>query len=277
MPHAGWYFHYGVQGDERMFATADIPEYPTGEFPIQPDDPAYQFDHNPNTIKRAGHRLRHSGRTDAGRGARLRAGSDRHSCFRHRAVQFAGRSRAATRSPTRSRTHARVIRSPAASITIIASANCVLEKFDTGTGHSALVGYIVDGFGIYGPRGEDGEELGSADLDECHGHTHKIEWNGKMVEMYHYHATLDFPYTVGCMRGAYSNDDVMMISGPRVEMQLGQGRPNGRPNLEQAAAKLGVTEATLIDALGKPPPDLAAAAKKLGIDEKALTSALGLP
>ena len=48
--HSGWYFHYGVQGDERLFATADIPEHATGEFPVAPDDPAYQFDRNPNTI-----------------------------------------------------------------------------------------------------------------------------------------------------------------------------------------------------------------------------------
>jgi hypothetical protein len=155
---------------------------------------------------------------------------------------------------------------------------CVLEEFDSGTGHSALIGYIVDGFGLYGPRGEDGIELSSSDLGECHGHVHEIEWDGNMVEIFHYHATLDFPYTVGCMRGAYENDDVLMISGPRSEMQMGRGRPNGRPNLEQAAADIGVSENTLYQALeASRPPNLAQAASILGVSQEALAAALGLP
>lgn len=73
---------------------------------------------------------------------------------------------------------------------------------DAGSTHSALIGYARDGFGIYGYRGIDGKELTNADLDECHGHSHTITWDGKEVGMYHYHATREFPYTVGCFRGA---------------------------------------------------------------------------
>ena len=72
---------------------------------------------------------------------------------------------------------------------------------DPGTGHSALFAYALDGFGIYGTRGENGEELSNADLDECHGHVHEITWDDETVELYHYHATIEFPYTVGCFRG----------------------------------------------------------------------------
>lgn len=80
--------------------------------------------------------------------------------------------------------------------------DCTLNQLDPDTGgHSSLVGYIMDGFGIYGPRGEDGEILESADLDECHGHTHEINWDGELKEMYHYHWTYDFPYNVGCYKG----------------------------------------------------------------------------
>ena len=32
------------------------------------------------------------------------------------------------------------------------------------------------------------------DLDECHGHDH-----GQIG--YHYHATIEYPYTVGCYKG----------------------------------------------------------------------------
>ena len=73
---------------------------------------------------------------------------------------------------------------------------------DPGTGHSALLGYALDGFGIYGNRGENGEALTDADLDGCHGHTHAITWNGQTVSMYHYHATAEYPYSLGCYRGA---------------------------------------------------------------------------
>lgn len=61
-------------------------------------------------------------------------------------------------------------------------------------GHSGLVGYIRDGFGLYGYSGVGGRELSNADLDECHGHEHAPLG-------YHYHATIEYPYTVGCYRG----------------------------------------------------------------------------
>ena len=63
------------------------------------------------------------------------------------------------------------------------------------------MGYAFDGFGVYGHYGENGEILTNADLDACHGHTHMIEWDGQRVEMYHYHATYEYPYTIGCYRG----------------------------------------------------------------------------
>lgn len=72
---------------------------------------------------------------------------------------------------------------------------------DGGTGHSALIGYAMDGFGLYGYRGEDGETLANGDLDECHGHIHAIEWDGETRVMYHYHATHEYPFTLGCYKG----------------------------------------------------------------------------
>ncbi|MDX2137578.1 MAG: YHYH protein [Chloroflexota bacterium] len=102
---------------------------------------------------------------------------------------------------------------------------------DEGTGHSVLVGYAMDGFGIYGVRGEDGQPMTNADLDECHGHTHEIEWDGQMVEMYHYHATYEYPYTLGCFKGT----SVVASEGGGGAMpqggQTGQGGqpPGGQP------------------------------------------------
>lgn len=86
--------------------------------------------------------------------------------------------------------------------------NCLTDK-TAANEHSALLGYAFDGFGIYGIKGANGIELSTAALDECHGHSHVINWDGKDVEMYHYHMTYDFPYSVGCFRGKN------MVSSPK--------------------------------------------------------------
>ncbi len=80
------------------------------------------------------------------------------------------------------------------------SYTCFGTQSDTTT-HSPLVGWALDGFGIYGILGENGQEMKNADLDECHGHTHSIEWEGQTVEMYHYHLNAEYPYSIGCFRG----------------------------------------------------------------------------
>jgi hypothetical protein len=154
-------------------------------------------------------------------------------------------------------------------------------------GHSKLMGYALDGFGIFGRRGEGGKELASADLDECHGHTHEIDWDGKRVKMYHYHATWDFPYTVGCLRGTYDRENVRVISGPARggrgrdgvpgEPQPHPERRRGPPPLEPVAKKLGISVERLREALGPPPPDVEGAARKLGIPVETLREALPPP
>jgi hypothetical protein len=71
------------------------------------------------------------------------------------------------------------------------------ERFDKNSledGHSGIVGYIIDGFQIYGYKVSSEKLIANKDLDICHGHAH-----GELG--YHYHATLDYPYTVGCFRG----------------------------------------------------------------------------
>ena len=69
-----------------------------------------------------------------------------------------------------------------------------LDKAPLTDGHSGIVGWIRDGFPLYGYKGVGGVELTNNDLDECHGHSH-----GTLG--YHYHATMEYPYTVGCYRG----------------------------------------------------------------------------
>ena len=61
-------------------------------------------------------------------------------------------------------------------------------------GKGALLGYLLDGFPVYGPE-ENWRTLRSSDLDANHGHTHATaEYpNG----IYHYHFTADTPYLNG--------------------------------------------------------------------------------
>lgn len=59
------------------------------------------------------------------------------------------------------------------------------------------------------------------------------------------------------------------------------GQRPPRPDFKAAAAKLGITEEQLVNALGIPPrpprPDFTAAAQKLGVSEADLKTALGVP
>ena len=74
---------------------------------------------------------------------------------------------------------------------------------DQGTPDQAspLVGYALDGFGIYGPRGADGTLVTNAELDECHGRVGEVMFNGKKQKIYHYVLNNEYPYSIGCFRG----------------------------------------------------------------------------
>jgi hypothetical protein len=62
------------------------------------------------------------------------------------------------------------------------------------TGKSGLVGFLLDGFPVYGPK-ENGVTLTSAALDIYHGHNTATEdYPGGI---YHYHITTDSPYING--------------------------------------------------------------------------------
>ena len=66
---------------------------------------------------------------------------------------------------------------------------------------SPLLGYAMDGFGVYGPRGVNGKVITNAQLDECHGRVGRVRFNGKMQRIYHYVLNNEYPYSIGCFRG----------------------------------------------------------------------------
>ncbi|GAB3908832.1 hypothetical protein GCM10028803_45240 [Larkinella knui] len=61
-------------------------------------------------------------------------------------------------------------------------------------GSSALIGFLLDGFPLYGPV-ENGKTLTSNDLDAYHGHTTVTA--DYPTGIYHYHTTADAPYING--------------------------------------------------------------------------------
>ena len=71
----------------------------------------------------------------------------------------------------------------------------------TASGPATLVGYAFDGYGIYVIHKSDGTLPTNADLDACHGTTSVVPWNGRPTRIYHYVATAEFPYTLGCFHG----------------------------------------------------------------------------
>lgn len=67
-------------------------------------------------------------------------------------------------------------------------------------GKDALIGFLLDGFPVYGPY-ENGNPVANSDLDDYHGHTHATDEYPEGI--YHYHITSDDPYING--DGFYGN------------------------------------------------------------------------
>jgi hypothetical protein len=88
---------------------------------------------------------------------------------------------------------------------------CVLDKVRDG--QTKLVGYALDGYGIYVVKNRRGQLPGNASLDACHGSISKVMWNGKLTRIFHYVATLEYPYTVGCFHGTPISSEVSMGMG----------------------------------------------------------------
>ena len=221
------HFTSSVQGDVRVFSTNDLPNHPTGTFPVSPNDPAYQIDRNPNSIREqnvtfsipANPVLAAQPSCVPGAVGILLTGS-----VLFNSLDAPGRDAVAHEVQDSCQGHPQQ-----SGVYHYHSVTTCMDDKRLPDGHSALVGYALDGFGIFGRYGEKGELLSSSDLDECHGHTHLIPWNGKMVMMYHYHATWDFPYTIGCMKGMVSQENVRAISGPPPQGGRGGRGPGGPP------------------------------------------------
>jgi YHYH protein len=189
------------KGSKRIITGNDLPvKHTTGTFPVGSTDDAFQFDPNPNSIRGqtvdvtlpAGPKV--AAQPSCTSGGPIGIMLSGVQIFN--ALDAGGRDAVAYELQDHCNGHPQ----QQGAYHYHSLSECVAET-DSGTGHSKLLGYVYDGFGIYGTRGEKGKVLTNADLDECHGHTHTVKWNGKKAKMYHYHATAAYPYTIGCYRG----------------------------------------------------------------------------
>ena len=190
----------GSTGATRIISSNDLPDHPTGTFPIASTDDAHQWDTNPNSIRSQSLNLPVPTRPGiAAEPACLGLGSVGimlTGAALFNALDAQGRDAVAYEIPDVCGGHPQ----QAGLYHYHAISACQDDPADGE--HSPLLGFARDGFGIYGHHGEDGAVLTNADLDACHGHVHTILWDGVPRVMYHYHATWEYPYTIGCYRGA---------------------------------------------------------------------------
>lgn len=186
------------QATTRLIIGNDLPvDASTGIFPIQVTDPAYQIDRNPNAIAQQQVRLTLPLNPHPAASASCvpmgMIGVMLNGVALFSALDDAGRDAVAHEVQDRCHGHPQHrgeyhYHGPSPCIPGI-------------NGKAKLIGYALDGFGIYSMRDSQGHELTTRDLDACHGRTSKVMWNGKRVNMYHYVMTREYPYSIGCFRG----------------------------------------------------------------------------
>lgn len=188
-------------GNRRIVGNG-LPNHPTGIFPITPGTLAYQYDGNPNVISEQNVNYTFPANpVEAAQPSCVPFGPSGISltgCAIYHGSSTLGNDAAAHEMLDRFGGHT----DGTERYHYHYPSNDLMNHIHPhAIGHSPLTGYMLDGFGIYGPYGEEGKLLTSKDLDECHGHKHPVMWDGQMVDHYHYHWTYDFPYNIGCFKG----------------------------------------------------------------------------
>jgi hypothetical protein len=184
-----------VADGTRTVTTNDLPrDHTTGEFPVQPDDPAYQYDRNPNQIAaqsltydlNANPEFSEQPSCVSGESGVMETGVALFDAF-----DAGGRDAGAWEVQDGCDGHPQM----SSEYHYHTLSSCIHD-----TSVSTVLGYALDGFPITGPKVGDENILTTADLDECHGITSTVTLDGKAVTTYHYVMTQDFPYSVSCFR-----------------------------------------------------------------------------
>lgn len=197
---SGASYSQSVSGSTRRLRGNGLPtNHLTGTYPVSPDDDVYRYDRNPNSIRPQSYeyelpaRPRKAASAQCARGGAV--GILDSGAMLFDAVDATGRDAAAHEVQDRCDGHPQ--------ISGVYHYHALPRCLKTGSkrAHSKRIGWALDGFPIYGPRGTGGEYMRNSKLDACHGHSHAVKLDGRLQVLYHYHATMEFPYTVGCFRG----------------------------------------------------------------------------
>jgi hypothetical protein len=190
-----------VEGNARIIRANDLPEFPTGNFPVARSDDAFHYDRNPNHVSARNIVLTLPAIPETAKTPSCvpmgMIGFTLSGTALFNALDAAGRDAPAHEIQDACNGHPE----RTGQYHYHSLSSCFHDKREGNGGHSSLVGYALDGFGIYGNHGENGKLLTNADLDACHGHTHEVVWDGVKMAIYHYHTTDSYPYTIGCFRG----------------------------------------------------------------------------
>jgi len=192
-----------LSGNSRIIQTNDLPKgFTTGIFPIARSDPAHQYDGNPNHIAAQSINWTLPANPTAAATPRCVGmgpiGVLNDGVLFFNALDADGRDAAAHEVQDSCDGHP----DQSSEYHYHTVSSCIMK---TATGSSTLVGYALDGYGIYVERDANGNLLTNADLDACHGRASVVTWDGQQVSMYHYDATAEYPYTVGCYHGTPIN------------------------------------------------------------------------
>lgn len=208
---------------------------PTGTFPIARNDPAYQYDTNPNPITAQnlafvipsnpekatqpsclsmgmiGFTLTgvafYSALDDAGRDAAAHEVQD--LCDGH--PQGKGQYHYHSTSP------------------------CL-----PNAERNKVVGWALDGYPILGMVDASGNLLTNADLDDCHGRNETIKVDGRTYD-YGYRLTREYPYVMGCFTGEVlraTKQSIRQSMGPP-KSRTGRGAGAGQQNGQQRGNRTG--------------------------------------
>ena len=192
-----------VSGSSLDVTGNGLPQAPitTGVFPISSSEPIYQYDGNPNSI--AAQSINYAlpenpaaaGSPGCLSGGRIGVALNGVSVYD--ALDAVGHDAVAREGQDGCHGH------PDQSSTYHYHGWLFVCVTDAGsaTQNSSLLGYALDGYGIYVVKSAQGTLPTNTDLDACHGTTSVVDWNGKRQRIYHYVATLEYPYTVGCFHG----------------------------------------------------------------------------
>jgi YHYH protein len=185
-----------VNGGSRVINTNDLPrDHTTGLFPVASNDPAYQYDRNPNSIAAqsltytlsANPMVQSAPSCIGGEVGVMTTGVALFDAF-----DAGGRDAGAWEVQDGCDGHPQNTHE---------YHYHTLSKCITDQSVSTVIGYALDGFPITGPKVGTNNILTTKDLDECHGITSQVLLDGKSVTTYHYVMTQDFPYSASCFRG----------------------------------------------------------------------------